>query len=424
MSRETYERHKILRICAQHLPFLLNLLVFYFAIYLGWATQGTNDAFMWESSARLAVQIDGIDLYRNLVDVHKDGQLYYKEHFNHPPFMITFLRIIWQLSQALEVPFVALFRSVIAFFHFVGFFFISGTTTFQQSPLISRALIAIAPVPLLVAGFHANSDPMMICYLLASAWALENRRSPVCAGILFGMALNTKLVALFFIPSLFFYLRGSKRLSCIGSMLITAFLPWTPYLMTDPMVIITKTLGYASLTGIWGISFLGKGSFAYSIIEPYIRYVLAAIIVFVSWLANRYPARPPLLIQWGFSIHLFLFLAPGFGIQYLAWLSPWLATMAPQIIFYSYLCQGAFQILLYTFWSRGIPWDFADSITSGPWNDLLISSQLAAWISVGITLLAFTRKLYLMVRSSKQMTQTSEETIRSSDACNCKISIL
>ena len=48
---------------------------------------------------------------------------------------------------------------------------------------------------------------------------------------------------------------------------------------------------------------------------------------------------------------VFMSLAPGFGIQYLAWLVPWVVGLGAGVTITYYLASGLFQFLVYTFWS-------------------------------------------------------------------------
>jgi uncharacterized membrane protein len=71
-------------------------------------------------------------------------------------------------------------------------------------------LFAICPTSILISGFHGNTDPVMIFFVLLSIYFIERLSAAWLAGLAFGMALNIKIVPIILIPAIFFYL-GRKR---------------------------------------------------------------------------------------------------------------------------------------------------------------------------------------------------------------------
>jgi len=91
-------------------------------------------------------------------------------------------------------------------------------------------------------------------------------------------------------------------------------------------------------------------------------------------------------------VFLFLFLTPGFGMQYLAWLVPWVVALGiwPTLLFY--VASSAFVILVYNDWCGGFPWYVAD-VLFRPWDvrDALLG--LVCWVSILAVLLIYVDRL-------------------------------
>jgi hypothetical protein len=61
--------------------------------------------------------------------------------------------------------------------------------------------------------------------------------------------------------------------------------------------------------------------------------------------------KPPLLLQLGLLVTLFLVLTPGFGIQYLAWLVPFVLVLGLWPTLICYVTCGIFQLVSYSCWA-------------------------------------------------------------------------
>jgi hypothetical protein len=97
----------------------------------------------------------------------------------------------------------------------------------------------------------------------------------------------------------------------------------------------------------------------------------------------------------------FLAFSPGFGVQYLAWLVPWIAgaALAPAWAFtltgamflglvYTFWCQGVpFEVgdpdwRHAVFWRDGLPWNFANADSLGEWRGPIVPIEIACWLAV------------------------------------------
>jgi hypothetical protein len=122
---------------------------------------------------------------------------------------------------------------------------------------------------------------------------------------------------------------------------------------------------------------------------------LASILIATFWMNSRRVPKAPLFLQCGFIAFLFLFFAPGFGVQYLAWLVPWCAALSVGSIVFYYVSSTAFLFAAYTLWSGGFPWFLASSLEPQKPRPALITVllEMACWISIGLVALAYQEKL-------------------------------
>jgi hypothetical protein len=245
---------------------------------------------------------------------------------------------------------------------------------------------ALCPAGIMMAGFHCNTDPMMVLFLLAAVWALDRRHSPFLCGCFTGMAINIKIVPLLLLPALAFYLKDWKsRFICFGATAAMVLVFWWPTLVADPHAIAYNVLGYSSTFGCWGFPAIWQRLQLPGAVEfyRYGKFIVAAILTVLAYAMSRTERPSDLFHRWGFSMAAFLFLAPGFGIQYLYWVGPWVIVLGLSTTLTLYLAQGAFMFVVYTYWCSGIPWWFADSNAIGPWHGWIHPFQIGAWCATG-----------------------------------------
>ena len=360
---------------------------------LAWNTLGTNDMLQWQFSAEKARHVDAIRLYSEEVQQSYLGQSRPPTVFNHPPFIVYLLRLILQLSESLRIPFRTMFRLVISVADFGCFvltwllikhYWKSGKRRNPREARLPLLMLALCPINIMVAGFHANTDPLMVLFLLAAVWSLEVRHSVLLCGCCIGMAMNIKIIPLVLLPVLLFYLKGwSERVLCLAAALITVLLPSLPCLMDDPRALIVNVLAYNSMSGLWGISAILKHLHLPGLLTftHYGKFGVAAVLVLMAYLANRLQPKPRLFDQLGTSLLLVMFLAPGFGVQYLYWLTAWVVILGIRATLLLYVTSGTFTFILYNYWAHGLPWWFADYEDWGGWMHI---PQLASWASLGI----------------------------------------
>jgi hypothetical protein len=395
-------------------------------IIMALQTRGTNDVMYWELFLNILRRDGGIAVYQQV------------SFFNHPPFVLHLLAVLGELSTAtgLFLPFWLRLPAILAD---VGSLLVLAqlATSWPVDLRVDHwyvlvALIAVAPISIMISGFHGNTDPVMVLLVLLAIYLLEVKHQTWLAGAAFGMALNIKVLPLIFVPAIALYLWTPRAISLgdratplealvgivragqSGRVLRffamtggVVFLGSLPYLLERPGLLARQVLGYESSYGHWGISrvldTLAPGSLLARAYARTGRFLVLALVVLAAGLMNRGRKRVPLFHQCGLTAFLFMAFSPGFGVQYLAWLVPWVVGVGlwPTVTYL--VTSGVFAFLVYTSWSLGIPWYFADGLRFHDWwSGPIVWSELLCWASVLVI-------LGLMLRQAVPIQRWAEE---------------
>jgi len=371
MTDAVPRRWRIAIVSAAATAFLAKLL-------LALNTYGTNDVYAWERFAHWS-RLFGSGLYS--IDAA----------FNHPPSMIHALAAMTWLAKATGIffPFWLRLPAIVA--DAAGCYLVYRM--FEErlgDPHVRWTLLLLAgsPVLLLVSGFHGNTDPVVMFFLLLAVFFEQRRKPDWAAGAAFGAAMCVKVLPLIVLPVFFFQLRGLRRraifLASAGAVMCVC---WSPYLFRDPVAIYHQVIGYPSIYGHWGLTWLAC-QFAWfrdswhDAFQRYGAYVVLGVITVAAFIINRREERPPLYTQAGAAFFFFLAAANGFGVQYLAWLAPWTVGLGVVPAGFFTLASGTFLLLVYNWWSGGFPWYLADSNYVGDFAGHLDYSLTVCWISV------------------------------------------
>ncbi len=349
------------------------------------STSGTNDIRTYEGFAKTAEEAGGVRLYRDGAVIAMPGGEIAVEQFWHPPLIVNLLAGLYRLAGATGVAFALLLRllSIVAD---VG----SALLVWHlmrakgQNGALAAVVVAGSPLLLMVSGFHGNTDSVMLFFVLLTAWLLLTGRHAAWVGVAFGCSVSIKLWPVFLGLTFLLELRSWRARGWFSLAAIGVFTAGgLPALLEDPVFIIRHVLGYASLSGIWG---LGRGLSRMSwqlpnqIFSEYGRqflFVLTAILSFAAWRSGA-----NLMTRCGLVAAGFLALTPGFGIQYLTWLVPWVGVLGVGTAVVYSMSAGLFMAAVYTYWCGGLPWGFADSMIAGPWRGNLIWLEIVCWLNV------------------------------------------
>ena len=203
----------------------------------------------------------------------------------------------------------------------------------------------------------------MIFLALLSIYAIETKKSPLLAGALMGLAISIKIVPVIFLPAVVLYLPGLRdRIRFVGSLSAAFLVCSLPYILLDPVLMLRTIFTYGSVQGTWGLSRITllfdndpRFGWIYTSFKSYGKTILIVSVLSISVALHRSRVRLPLFAQCGLITALFLFLTPGFGLQYLSWLVPWVVCLTPFAAAAYYTAAGVFMAVVYTHWSGGFP---------------------------------------------------------------------
>src|SRR6185369_3023495 len=110
-----------------------------------------------------------------------------------------------------------------------------GPRLADRSARTKLALVAAAPVSVMVSGFHGNTDPVMIFLALVSVLLLVKERPTWAAGLAMGASLCVKVVPIVFWPALLLWISGwRKRLEYFGAAALLFVALSSPVLFQAP----------------------------------------------------------------------------------------------------------------------------------------------------------------------------------------------
>jgi len=356
---------------------LVGAIAFAAKLLLALKTYGTNDVYTYERFA-LWSRYFGAELYKIAPDL------------NHPPSMLHILSGLLWMSEHTHLPFHFWIRfpGILAD---VGSLWlvcrILGPRLAERSVFIAILFIAIAPTHILISGFHGNTDPIMIFFVMAAVWLAGYRDKPAAGGVAFGIALCIKVAPVILVPVLFLSLTGvRKRVAFFLATAALTVFAWSPYIFQEPAAVIHQVFGYKSSYGLWGFSWLFRELANAWPASQWINYefsrfgsalVVTAIVALSVWM-NRLEKKPPLYTQVGMVFLLFFTMTSGFAVQYLAWLTPWVAELGALPVALFIVTGSVFLLVVYNYWNLGMPWYLAIAY---PWSSHQYF-QVLCWISV------------------------------------------
>jgi hypothetical protein len=356
-------------------------------IAIAYNTYGTNDAMTFEADIAKLQSAGAQELYRNGVEP-APGHM---QVFSHSPPVIHGLLLLHRLEthSGLPVRFWIRVCCALADMASLGLLWKMGIRSAG-----ALLLTALAPASLMISGFHVNTDPLVACAVLGSAYLICSRRF-VWAGAALGVAVSLKILALVFVPALAIA-AGAKRSAAVAGVALLCFCTLSlPFIWEFPKTIATSMLAYRGLYNYWGIAGISRligtdGGYQWYR-RPGEVVALSAVAVAVAVVGHR-GRRGDILRNCGLSAALFLLLTPGFGVQYLAYLVPWLAVARSYVRVAFGATSGAFLAALYSWGSNGFPWYSANFFLTRFMPAHVFLLELLTWFAVGIAAAGFARR--------------------------------
>jgi uncharacterized membrane protein len=379
------------------------LVALFLKLIIAYNTFGTNDVATFYMFAR-SLNDHGLEwTYRN-------GVIFFSNFpvFNHPPLTAYYLQLVEALSRleffrssGLTFPFLLRLPGIISDFVVVLVLVrLSQTNSHLRIPNWALLLFALSPVSLMVSGFHGNTDPVLVMFLvLAATMCLRER--PVLCGIFFALSCQIKVVSLLVLPIIFFFwfARDVAMRFTIPFALLCAT-TWAEPLIKFPTLFLRNVFSYSSYWGSWGITyflrltrwrqFSGNGFFDLPPVAAttalLLKIGIIAAVFLIAW-RRRYLAGRAVIDSIACAWLVFFVFAPGVSVQYMVWLAPFILVLSPTLYGCLTAASTVFLFVFYNSIAGGLPWYIAISRNSNkavwmPWS-------LWTWVTLilGILLL-------------------------------------
>ena len=278
------------------------MLVFGRKATLAFRTMGTNDIVTWKQDLEKLGTEGWEALYRDGVNsVSPAGKSYHHvQVFSHPPFMLHVLPVWQGLASFTGLP-LEFWGADNCSVADLGSLLLLCLCRARMPELrirpVALFLFAASPILLLISGFHGNSDPIMMFFVLLSVYFMDVRKQPALSGAILALAMGIKVAALIFAAALLFFNRTNRDkarffLATTGVVAASAF----PYVFQNPFLILQRLSHRSSQPMLWGWSFITM-TFADSsryrwISDGFTHYGKAGLLAMLFVLSNHdEPAR-------------------------------------------------------------------------------------------------------------------------------------
>jgi hypothetical protein len=366
-------------------------------LVIAFNTFGTNDVAIFYGFGKVLSEHSLEWTYRHSI------------YFNHPPLTAYYLRAIyffaeqkWCQEIGVHFPFLLRLPGIIADFVLVIILLrMSKVEPGVRIPPWALALFAFSPVSLMVSGFHGNTDPVMVMFLvLAALMCLKNKAA--LSGLFLALGCQIKVVPLLFVPIFFFF--WCHRRAIVSFLLPLAFasvaLWWEP-LLKFPALFIKNVLCYSGFWGIWGLTYwlrlTGLPEFKVvdffhlplleRIVITILKLVIIAAVLLIAW-RRRKLSGERLFDSLAYAWIIFFVFSPAVCAQYMVWLAPFVLVLSP--VFYGWLAASSslFLFFFYNVTASGFPWYVAVSTDNlntvwTPWSlwpwAVLIAGMILFW---------------------------------------------
>lgn len=324
---------------------------------LAWASTGSNDIPIWLTHAK-SVAAHGIRwAFEN------------KSNYNHPPLMGWWSVLSLHVSGgnlrvfAWAIKFPGLLSELGSLWLLYR---IWSDRAGVRAGLVAAAGYSLALSPLLVSGYHGNTDAAYAFLVLLAVWLIESRRTYFLGGLALAAALNVKIIPVLLVPVFLARCRTWREALSFTGGVSLSLLPFAPFLLTSFSAVWRNVVSYNSNQDNWGLMtfwILSRkdavaGPYVNAFAEvyiPYARYLIVGLIVALAAVAKWRP-RWSLYELTSIVFALFLILTPGFGVQYTVMLAPVLFACSIRRGWVYSLLAGLFIGVVYAYFRRpGFP---------------------------------------------------------------------
>src|SRR5882762_4365036 len=373
----------------------LALVALTLKLAIAYNTIGTNDVVFFYGFAKV------------LSEHGLEWTYQHSRYFNHPPLTAYYLRGIFALTEqpwcqdlGIHFPFLLRLPGIIADF-LVVLVLLRMTKTDLRIPTWALALFALSPVSLMVSGFHGNTDPVMVMFLVLASFFCLREKSVWC-GLFLALSCQIKIIPLLLLPIFFFFWLARRRaVSFSLPFVLVSLVLWAEPLLKFPALFVKNVLSYGSFWGIWGITYwLRLTNLAMfrmvtfyhfppmqSFVATLLKLIIIAAVLMIAWRRRNLGERA-LLDSLAYAWIVFFVFAPGVCAQYMVWLAPFVLVLSP--VFYGWLAASSslFLFFFYNVAAGEFPWYGALSTSNlytvwTPWSlwpwAVLIAGLIIFW---------------------------------------------
>lgn len=326
-------------------------------------TYGTEDVHTWIDFANGVRAKGPVGIYSINFPARHQGL------YNHPPFIGYYLWGINRLrDHGISLGFtIRALSSTADVFSAVLLFELLRRRVSLSRATWSAALIGLSPVLFLVSGYHGNTDPLFVMFILLGTFLLLDTRLGLLGGAALAMAISIKIVPIVVLPTLLVYLvlrRRERLVQALAGFIVVFAVIWAPAILREWGPLRHNVLGYSGIQfRQWGLVELASTSDSAHLAHSISTWLVGPGKTMVLLIAAFGPAlliiRRPAGVLTGVAVSLvaLLALSPAFGVQYLAW-----AVAAAYCINFTAataynLVAGVFLFETYNSWAGGLPWD-------------------------------------------------------------------
>ena len=385
------------------------LVALFIKLAIAYNTFGTNDVVAFYTFAR-SLNDHGLEwTYRN-------GVVWFSNFpvFNHPPLTAYFLQFIDSLSRqaffrdcGLTFPFLLRLPGIIADFVVVLVLLrMSRTVTELRVPAWALVVFALSPVSLMVSGFHGNTDPVMVMFLVLAAYMCFCGR-PLLCGILFAMSCQIKIIPLLLFPIVFFFWLGRQAALrfTIPFMLLSVAM-WSQPLVGFPVLFVKNVLAYGSYWGSWGITYWLRSTRcpqfnvagflnlppAAAVVASLLKAGIVSAVLVIGW-RRRCLSAGAAISSVAYAWIVFFIFSPGVCPQYMIWLAPFILILSPAFYGWLTVTSSLFLFFFYNGLADGFPWFIGTSRFDNPDRfNLLTPWSLWPWATLVCGMILFWKK--------------------------------
>jgi hypothetical protein len=329
-------------------------------------TRGTNDVLHWEQFARVVRALGPVDIYGT--HLHTP--------FNHSPLTGWYLAAANAITaHGLSLRFLIRVPASLAdLLTAVLVFELVRSSRDVREATVAGVTVALTPVLVTVSGFHGNTDPVFVMFILLSAYlVITGHAFP--AGMSAAAAISIKLVPIVALPVLAAALwKDGRRLLRAASGFLVVFVPlWTPVVLRQWAGLKRNVLEYNGLgskLSQWGVVDFARSMHQHGLVNVLVGPGRFAVVVLSGALPAYlvFRSRESVAVGVGLSLALVLLGTTIFGMQYVAWAAAavLLLDVWSGVVFN--VAAGAFVLIVYTHWTHGLPWNAAAATRLTVWQ--------------------------------------------------------